>query len=118
MNCKIVLVWFAVYLLLSRLGLTHKKLQCIVLKHSEDSRAEFREEMNCINAHVIVWIDETASETGTDRRDANRRCGYHLRGITHVSHTLSIRGKRLSAITALSTRGIEDIHLTEGTREW
>ena len=60
---------------------------------------------------MILWVDET----GTDRRDANRRCGYHLRGTTPVSHTLSIRGRRLSAITALSTRGIEDIHLTEGT---
>jgi len=32
-----------------------------------------------------------------------------------VGYTLSIRGKRLSAITALSTRGIEDIKITEGT---
>ena len=96
---------------LSRLGLTRKKLQRIVLKRSEDCRALFREEMNRVNADMIVWIDET----GTDRRDANRRCGYHLRGITPASFTLSIRGKRISAITALSTRGIEDVCLTEGS---
>ena len=86
-------------------------VQRTVLKRSEDSRCEFWEEMNCISANMIVWIDET----GKDHRDANRRCGYHLRGTTPVSHTLSIRGRRFSAITALSTHGIEDIHLTEGT---
>ena len=35
--------------------------------------------------------------------------------MTPVSYTLSIRGKHLSAIAALSTCGIEDIELTEGT---
>ena len=58
---------------------------------------------------MIVWIDET----GTDRRDANRHCGYHLHGITSASFTLLIRGKRISAITALSTCGIEDVCLTK-----
>ena len=67
--------------------------------------------MDCINANMIVCIDET----GTDHRDANRRCGYHLHGTT-VSHTLSNRGRQLSAITVLSTCRIEDIHLTEVTQ--
>ena len=83
---------------LARLGLTSKKLQHIVMKRSEDSRTTFREEMSCVNANMIVWIDET----GLDCHDANRHCGYHLREITPVSHTISIRGKRISVITALS----------------
>ena len=64
-----------------------------------------------MDADMIVWIDET----GSDRRDASLRYGYHLRGMTPVSYTLSIRGKRLSVIAVLSTRGIEDIEITEGT---
>jgi len=96
---------------LHRLGLTRKKLRHVVMCRSEDSCAEFKEEMANVDADMIVWIDEI----GSDRRDASCRYGYHLRGMTLVSYTLSIRGKRLSVITALSTRGIEDIEITEGT---
>ena len=96
---------------LSRLCLTHKKLQRIVLKRSEYCRTLFREEKNLVNADMIVWIDET----GTNRRDANRCYGYHLRGVTPASFTLAIRGKHISAITALSTRGTEDVCLAEGS---
>ena len=74
---------------LSRLGLTRKKLQHIVLKRSEDCCTLCREEMNLVNGDMIVWIDET----GTDRRNANCRYGYHLRGVTPASFTLAIRGK-------------------------
>ena len=96
---------------LSRLGVTCKKLQHIVLKCSEDCRTLFREEMNLVNADMIVWINET----GTDRQDANRCYGYHLCGVTPASFTLAIRGKRISAITALSIHGIEDVCLAEGS---
>jgi len=96
---------------LYRLGLTRKKLRRVVMCRSEDSRAEFKEEMANVDADMIVWIDET----GSDRRDASHRYGYRHRRMTPVSYTLSIRGKRLSVITALSTRGIEDIEITEGT---
>ena len=96
---------------LHRLGLTRKKLRRVVMSRSECARSEFREEMATVNADMFVWIDET----GSDRRDANRRCGYHLQGMVPISYTLSIRGKRLSVIAAISTRGIEDIELTEGT---
>ena len=89
-NCiGVVCILSTICRTLSRLGLAQKKLQCTLLKRSEDSRCEFREEINCIYANMIVWIDET----GTNRRDANRCCGYHLRGTTPVSHTLSIRGR-------------------------
>jgi len=33
-----------------------------------------------VDADMIVWIDKT----GSDRRDASRRYGYHLRGMTPV----------------------------------
>jgi len=52
------------------------------------------EEMAYIDADMLVWLDET----GSDRRDAVRKYGHSLRGMTPVSYTLAGRGKRLSAI--------------------
>ncbi|XP_065903761.1 uncharacterized protein [Dysidea avara] len=69
----------------SRLGLTRKKLRHVVMKRSEESRGEFKEEMASVHADMIVWIDET----GTDSRDCHRRCGYHIRGTTPVNHILN-----------------------------
>ena len=91
-----------IYRTLQRLGFTRKKLRYVVLKRSEVDRATCMEEMEYINAEMIVWIDES----GSDRRDSIRRYGYHLRGLTPVSYNLGPQGKRLSVTTALSTRGI------------
>ncbi|XP_065918924.1 uncharacterized protein [Dysidea avara] len=62
-----------------------KKLRHVVMKRSEESRGEFKEEMASVHADMIVWIDET----GTDSRDCHRRCGYHIRGTTPVNHILN-----------------------------
>jgi len=59
------------------------------MKHSDEARAEFKEEMACIDANMVVWINET----GTDRRDCHRRCDYHMRGMTPICHAVDIRGK-------------------------
>ena len=83
----------------SRLGLTRKRLHCFVMKCSEEARSEFREEMTAVHAYMIVWIDET----GTDNR------------MTPTSHILNVRGKQHSVITAMSTRGIENIHVIQNT---
>ena len=67
--------------------------------------------MASAHANMIVWIDET----GTDSRDCHCCCGYHMRGTTPVNHILNVRGKRISVITAMSTRGIENIHVAQNT---
>ncbi len=95
-----------------RLGFTRKKLQHVVLRRSESDRAEFAEEMSYIDPNMIVWVDETGSDT---RREGIRKFGYALRGITPVSFKLGINGKRLSVIAAMSSRGVEDIDILEGT---
>ena len=96
---------------LQRLGFTRKKLQHVVLRRSEIDRAEFVELMTYIDPNMIVWVDET----GSTRREGIRSYGYSLRGMTPVSFKVEIRGKRYSVITAMSTRGIEDIDINEGT---
>ena len=60
---------------------------------------------------MIVWLDET----GSDRRSARRRFGYHLRGMTPTDYRLTVHGKRLSSIGIMSVRGIEDVDTYEGS---
>ena len=68
------------------------------------------EKMSYLNADMILWLDETCS----DKRSERRRFGYHLRGITPTSYKLSIRGKRMSSIAIMSSRGIEDVDIYDG----
>ena len=96
---------------IKRLGFSRKKLRQVALQRSEEKRIEFLEEMAYIDADMLVWLDET----GSDRRDAVRKYGYSLRGMTPVSYTLAGRGKRLSAISTISTRGVEDVFITDKT---
>ena len=68
------------------------------------------EEMSYIDANMIVWVNET----GSDRREGIRRCGYSLCGMTPIGFKVGIRGKRLSVIAAMSARGVEDIEPIQG----
>lgn len=68
--------------------------------------------MSYIDPNMIVWVDETGSDS---RREGIRKFGYALRGLTPVSFKLGISGKRLSVITAMSSRGVEDIDIIDGT---
>ena len=88
------------------------KLQYVVLRRSESDRAEFAEEMSYIDPNMIVWVGETGSDT---RREGIRKFGYALCGITPVSFKLGINSKHLSVIAAMSSRGVEDINILEGT---
>ena len=96
--------------LVKKMGLTRQRIRHIVIKRSEEDRASFMNLVEEIPASCFIWIDET----GSDRRSCNRSVGYGLRGLTPVSVKLSVGGKRISAITCMSTRGIEDFYLVEG----
>lgn len=93
-----------VYRALKRLGLTRKRLRHISIRQCSIARKQFMEEMLFLDATMIVWLDET----GNDQRNGRRNFGYHLRGMTPTSYHIKIRGKRLSTIAIMSTRGIED----------
>lgn len=93
-----------------RLGFTRKKLQRVALRRNDFLRDEFMKEMKYVDAGMIVWLDET----GSDKRSESRKFGYHLRGMTPRVYKLNIRGKRISSIAIMSTRGIEDVAIYEG----
>ena len=54
---------------------------------------------------MIIWVDET----GSARRNSVRPYGYSLKGMRAVSHELRVLGRRINAIGAMSTEGVEDV---------
>ena len=97
---------------LKRLGMSRQKIQHIALQRCDSKRAEFiANVMMVFESSLCVWVDET----GCDRRNAQRKYGYGIRGQTPQDFSLKLRGKRYSAISILSTEGVEDTYITEGT---
>ena len=92
---------------LKRLDFSRKRLRHITVQRSEERRLEFQEEIAYLNADMHVWTDA--------RRNEIRKYGYSLRGMTPVSYNFINRGKRFSAIPVLTTRGIEDVFVTDTT---
>ena len=78
------------------------------MQQSDEKGAELMEEMSYISTNMIVCLDET----GSDRRNERRKRGYHLRGMTSK---ITVRGKHLSSIGIMSTRGVEDVDTYEGS---
>ena len=92
---------------LKRMGCTRQVIQHIAIQRSDDLMAE----VSVYDPAMLLWIDES----GCDRRDGIRKFGYSMRGIPPKKHRLLIRGTRYSAIPIISTQGIHDICLYEGT---
>ena len=69
------------------------------------------EEMAYLDADMLVWLDEC----GSTRRNEVRKYGCSLRGLTPISYTINkllVHGQRLSAISVVTTRRIEDVFIT------
>ena len=73
---------------LKRHGYTRKKIQHIALQRCEHLRAQFvAEVLRFFSLDKFVWIDEC----GCSHRDAVRKVGYALRGMTPTCTQLLIR---------------------------
>ena len=96
-----------VFRTIRQMGFTRKKIRHVAIQQSEERRTEFIE---YIPANMIVWLDET----GSDRRKERRKFGYHLRGMTPVCYTHTIRGQRLNSIAIMSAEGLQDFNIYEG----
>ena len=97
--------------LLSRNGITHKKIRQVALQRCSNMRAQFIAKISFYPVHQLVWVDETRYNV----KDHTRQFGYALKGETPVYHHLLVRGRRVSAITAMSIDGIETYDLTTST---
>ena len=58
---------------------------------------------------MFVFVDES----GSDRRDHARKFGYAIRGEAPVFHRWLVRGRRISAIAAITTEGVLSYELTQ-----
>lgn len=89
-------------------GFSRKKLSHRALQRSDQLRETFLSEISVYEPHMLVFVDET----GSDRRAALRKYGYSLKGKPATTDTLLVRGRRYSAIAAMSLDGIVDVHIT------
>ena len=93
-----------------QLGFMRKMIRHVVHCQDELRRCEFMEEMSYLDPDMIIWI-----EMSSDHRQSSWQLGHHLRGLTPTDTVISIRGQRLSTIAAMSTRGINDFEVYNGT---
>ena len=68
-------------------------------------------EVSMYDPTMLVWIDES----GCDKRNSLRKYAYSMKGLTPRDQRLMVRGTRYSAIPVMSTEGIHDVCLLEGT---
>lgn len=87
---------------LHRNGFTRKKVQTIAKQRSVDYRGQFIATMLQFQPQQFVWVDET----GSDARNHIRKFGYQLRGLAPTYHRVLARGRRVSAIAAISMDGL------------
>ena len=97
--------------ILQRNGYTRKKVQQVARQRSVDYRAAFMAQVLQYDPEYFVWVDET----GSDARNQMRMFGYALLGLTPVYHRFLVRGKRISAIAAISSSGLVGVELTVGS---
>ena len=87
---------------LRRLGYTRKKVQQIARQRCQEFRGAFLAQVLQFPRDFFVWVDET----GCDLRTNIRRFGYSLLGQSPQYTRLLTRGKRISAICAMSSEGL------------
>ena len=96
---------------LKYMGCNHQAMHRVALQRSDALRARFMAEISVYDPSMLVWLDET----GCDRRHSTRKYGYSVRGIPICDQILLIRGTRYTAIPVISTAGIHDVFIGEGT---
>ena len=93
------------------MGCTRQRMRHVALQQSESMRAKCMAEISIYDPAMFLWIDES----GFDNRNSIRKFGYSVRGMRPVDHRLLVRGTRYSAIPVMSTTGIHDLYLAEGS---
>lgn len=96
---------------LKRSNFTRQKMKLIAQQQDLELREQFLVDTSLYKSEMCVFIDES----GSDNRDALRRYGYGIRGKPPKSCQLLVRGERLSAIAAMTTKGIQSLKVVNDT---
>ena len=97
--------------LLAEHGFTRKKIHHVALQRRMELRAAFVVSVYMFSEDMFVWVDES----GSDSKYQLRKYGYALCAERPVCRRLLVRGKRVSAIAAISTEGLVALELTDGS---
>ena len=100
----------AVCKFLSRIGFTRQRLATYALQRDEDLRHQYVADVSLYAQDTLIFIDET----GTNRTDTVRKFGYSLRGKPIRAQKLVVHGEHVSAIAAISTRGLLALKIVRG----
>ena len=83
------------------------------LQQDEFLRIKYTSEVSAYSKDMLVFVDET----GADQRNTIRKYGYSVRGKPIRNHKLLVRGERVSAIACISTSGLLDVKVVQGTSD-
>ena len=86
------------------------KLKYVAIQRCDILRAEYQAEVSLIDSNMLIFVDES----GCDRKNANRKFGYSLRGFPAKSFKFFSHGKRFSAIGVMTTAAFLDCYIAEG----
>ena len=96
---------------LSKIGFAHQRLATYTLQQDEDLYHQYVADVSLYAQDTLVFIDET----GTNGTDTIRKFGYSLRGKPVRAQELVVRGgEHVSAIAAISTRGLLALKIVQG----
>ena len=96
---------------LQRYGITCKNIRQVASQRSESLWGRFMKNCLLFNRHMFVFADET----GSDNRNTMQKFGYALRGVTPLCHRVLCRGRRINAVSAISTNGVLATEFTTST---
>jgi len=96
---------------LQRAGISLKKLRKIAQERDEDLHADFMRKVAQYAPEEMIWIDETSKDEQTLIRRNGRAKKSHRASMKGVF----VRGRRLTAVAALSIDGIVAGHIIEGS---
>ena len=96
---------------LRKLPFTRKKLLRVALQRSEIIRERFRTSTRVYSREMFIFL----VESGFDRRNGMRQFGYSWEGSRARERRELVRGTRINSIAAMSSRGVLDVELFEGS---
>ena len=90
------------------MAVQEKKNVQVAKQRCLEYRGAFMADVLQYRRDMFVFVDET----GSNNRDCTRKFGYFIRGEAPVYHRWLVRGRRISAIAAITTDGVLDYELT------
>jgi len=96
---------------IKKMDFTRQKLTNYAIQQDDGLRQQFRNDVALYPAKTLLFVDET----GTDKTDAVRKFGYSLRGHPVKAQKLLVRGEHITAIAAISMRGLEALRIVRGS---